>query len=99
MAVHNPRLSIVIPVYNSEDTIGDLLDELVRGLQSELNLCEIILINDGSLDDSHTRILAAIERQPDLIKYVRLNRNFGEHNAVMCGLSCTGSGFLDKSAA
>jgi undecaprenyl-phosphate 4-deoxy-4-formamido-L-arabinose transferase len=81
------RLSVLIPVYNSEETIGDLIDTVVRTLHPQIRLWEIVLVNDGSADSSHTCILQALERHPGLIKYIRLYRNFGEHNAVICGLS------------
>ena len=81
------RLSILIPVYNSEDTIGRLVDTIVEALSARITLHEIILVNDGSVDRSHETVLAAMKRHPSLIKYIRLFRNFGEHNTVMCGLN------------
>jgi len=80
------RLSVLIPVYNSEETIGGLVDSVVSTLSPHIHLQEIILVNDGSADDSHQVILQAVERHPEMIRYIRLYRNFGEHNAVMCGL-------------
>jgi len=79
-------ISVVIPVYNSEDTIGKLVDTVSSELSSQVQRLELILVNDGSRDRSHERVLEVIERHPGLIKYVNLTRNFGEHNAVMCGL-------------
>jgi glycosyltransferase involved in cell wall biosynthesis len=81
------RLSILVPVYHSEKTIGRLVDTIVETLGSQVNLHEIILVNDGSTDKSHEVILEAIERHPNSIKYLQLFRNFGEHNAVMAGLN------------
>src|SRR5687767_8465760 len=81
------RLSIVVPVYHSENTIGRLVDTVIETLPSTINLHEIILVNDGSSDKSHEVILEAIERHPNIIKYLQLFRNFGEHNAVMAGLN------------
>jgi glycosyltransferase involved in cell wall biosynthesis len=81
------RLTILVPVYRSEATIGELVDSVVETVASQANLWEIILVNDGSPDNSHAVILQAMERHPGLIRYVRLYRNFGEHNAVMCGLN------------
>lgn len=78
-------LSIVIPVYNGAKTIGPLADAL-SGLQVDGGL-EIILVNDSSPDDSLAvaRSLASSSTVP--ITVVNLARNFGEHNAVMAGLS------------
>ncbi len=86
-SLNTHRVSVLIPVYNSEDSIGQLVDTVVSTLQPLVHLWEIILVNDGSRDRSHEVILSAIERHPTLIKYVQLFRNFGEHNAVMCGLN------------
>ena len=79
-------LSVLIPVYNSEHTIGPLVDVVVESLQSRFQRVEIILINDGSRDASDAAVRAARERHPGIVRYARLARNFGEHNAVMCGL-------------
>lgn len=79
-------LSVLVPVYNSEGTIGELVDTVVETLQSKFERLEIILVNDGSVDASDERAREAYRRHPAIVKYVRLARNFGEHNAVMCGL-------------
>jgi undecaprenyl-phosphate 4-deoxy-4-formamido-L-arabinose transferase len=81
------QLSIVIPVYNSERTIGPLVDTLVGSFQTRFERLEIILVNDGSRDRSHAVALQAVRRHPAVVRYLRLSRNFGEHNAVMCGLN------------
>lgn len=80
-------LSILIPVYNSEDTIGSLVDTVIATLKPHFKSLEIILVNDGSVDNSHSCALQAVKRYPGIVKYIRLARNFGEHNAVMCGLN------------
>ena len=80
------RLSIVIPVYHSEKTIGSLVDAVVTDLEHRYEELEIVLVNDGSKDNSHQQALQAQQRHPGVVKYLRLARNFGEHNAVMCGL-------------
>lgn len=79
-------LSVVIPVYHSEDTIGPLVDTLVAELAGRYGALEVVLVNDGSTDDSHARASSAA-RHHGCVKYLRLARNFGEHNAVMCGLA------------
>ena len=77
-------LSIVVPVYNGAHSVGELVHAL-ENLAIGGGL-EIILVNDGSPDDSLavcTR-LAAEARVP--LTVINLARNFGEHNAVMMGL-------------
>lgn len=81
------RLSVLVPVYRGESSIEPLVDTVVESLRGKANLWEIVLVNDGSPDNSHARILSAMQKHPNLIRYVRLYRNFGEHNAVMCGLN------------
>lgn len=80
-------LSIVIPVYNGAATIGNLVDELVR-LPIEGGH-EIVLVNDGSRDESATVCESLAEKYSTPITFVNLARNFGEHNAVMAGLHHT----------
>ena len=79
-------LTVLIPVYNSEETIGPLIDEVFHRLGPHFERLEIVAVNDGSADASHLRLIEACSRHPGRIRYVRLARNFGEHNAVMCGL-------------
>ena len=81
---HPVGLSIVVPVYRGAATVG-LLVEALSALRPEGGL-EIVLVNDGSPDDSGEvcRALAANATVP--ITYVEHARNFGEHNAVMTGL-------------
>jgi polyisoprenyl-phosphate glycosyltransferase len=81
------KLAILIPVYNGAATISKLIDTVIDTLAQSAHLHEIILVNDGSQDNSHEVILEAIDRHPNYITYVQLFRNFGEHNAVMCGLN------------
>ena len=79
-----PALSIVIPCYNSADTIGPLVAELAA-LQIEGGH-EVVLVNDGSQDDTAARLPRAGADGAVPVTFVDLARNFGEHNAVMAGL-------------
>jgi undecaprenyl-phosphate 4-deoxy-4-formamido-L-arabinose transferase len=80
------RLSVLIPAYNSEHSLGDLVDEVVTELQRHVNELEIVIVNDGSRDGTDQTAKATRLRHLGIVKYIRLTRNFGEHNAVMCGL-------------
>ena len=77
-------LSVVIPVYHGAITIC----RLVQSVQEQLGAysCEIILINDGSKDDSEKICLVLAEKFNN-ISFLSLRKNFGEFNAVMCGLN------------
>lgn len=79
-------LSIVIPVYNSENTIGNLVDLLIRELNEEYRL-EIILVNDSSKDGSEKVCIGLFCRYKGIVKFYSLAKNVGEHNAVMAGLN------------
>lgn len=79
-------LTIVIPVYNSEDTIGKLTEHLVNSLGGEYKL-EIILINDCSKDNSEKACINLYEKHKSIVKFYSLSKNVGEHNAVMAGLN------------
>jgi undecaprenyl-phosphate 4-deoxy-4-formamido-L-arabinose transferase len=78
------RLTIVIPVYNAAKTIGRLVDRLIDALN--VNSLQIVLVNDGSLDDSDRVCRAVHAKHPETVVYLNLSRNFGEHNAVLAGL-------------
>ena len=85
-SVDNPRqgLSIVVPVYRGAATIG-LLVEALSALRPAGGL-EIVLVNDGSPDNSAEVCRALLETARAKLIYVEHTRNFGEHNAVMTGL-------------
>lgn len=76
-------LSVVIPVYKGEKSVA----KLVEKLQDELRKFdfEIILVNDGSPDNSEKICLALTEKYKNL-HFISLRKNFGEFNAVICGL-------------
>ena len=78
-------LSIVIPIYKAEHSIKKLVEEvLATFLKKDL---EIILVNDCSPDNSHQECLEIYDKNNDLITYIKLAKNMGEHNAVMAGLN------------
>src|SRR3954452_13098233 len=77
-------LSIVVPVYRGANSVA----ELVAALE-ELHIDgghEIVLVNDGSPDDSLAVCRGLVARARVPITLLDLSRNFGEHNAVMAGL-------------
>ncbi len=78
-------LSIVIPVYRGEKTIERLVRTLLENL-GKLYTLEIVLVNDGSPDDSAT-VCRRLAGELPLVKFLNLSRNFSEHNAVMAGLN------------
>lgn len=81
----NYSLSIVVPVYNSVETLGDLVSELSETLGSRPAPYEIILVNDGSADGSWDTI-CALAKENTQVRGVNLMRNFGQHNALLAGV-------------
>ncbi len=79
------KISVVIPVYNSQDTIGKLVDKIINDIDKyEL---EIILINDCSKDKSKEVCIDLHKKYLNIVKFYSLSKNVGEHNAVMAGLN------------
>jgi glycosyltransferase involved in cell wall biosynthesis len=84
MTADSIGLSIVIPVYRGAPTIGTLVRALAR--LSPFDGFEIVLVNDGSSDNSDIICADLVRDAAVPMLYVEHARNFGEHNAVMTGL-------------
>lgn len=80
-----PLVSLVIPVYNSAETVAGVVQEIDAAF-SDADY-EVVLINDGSTDSSETACCTLADRAQGRVVYLHLTRNFGEHNAVMAGLN------------
>jgi glycosyltransferase involved in cell wall biosynthesis len=80
------RLSIIIPVYNSEKTISPLVEKLLDEIGKHCEP-EIILVNDQSKDNSEAVCIALHDKFKPSLKFYSLAKNVGEHNAVMAGLN------------
>lgn len=81
-----PRgVSVVVPVYRSEATLRRLVEEIEAALAPGGAPFEIILVNDGSPDGSWARIAEMASSNPRL-RGINLMRNFGQHNALLCGI-------------
>lgn len=78
------KLSVIIPVFNAENSIEALIHNLYNSLQSVT--FEVILVNDSSPDGSAAICKSLVEKFNNL-KYIGLRKNFGEFNAVICGLN------------
>ncbi|MDA8441860.1 MAG: glycosyltransferase family 2 protein [Peptococcaceae bacterium] len=80
------EISVVIPVYKSEASLDELYERLTRSLQQLTNSYEIILVNDCSPDKSWAK-LKELSQRDNRVKTISLMRNFGQHNAIMCGFN------------
>ncbi len=83
MAPSSPDLSFVIPVYNGAQTIGCVVDRILHAFTD--TSIEIVLVNDGSADNSALVCRHLVNQFPRQIIFLDLARNFGEHNAVLAG--------------
>ena len=79
-------LSVVIPVYNSAAMLEELLARLTEVLAPLVPRYEVILVDDGSKDESW-KVMCSLSERYDTLVTVQLMRNYGQHNALMCGLS------------
>lgn len=79
-----PELSIVIPVFNADKVLDELCQKIKEALGSISY--EIFLVNDGSKDNSWEKIVE-LNLKNNRIKGINLSRNFGQHNAIFCGLN------------
>ena len=80
----NPKISIIIPMYNEEDNISILFGRLFPVLENLEESWEVVCINDGSRDGTLDILLSEAENRKGLV-IVNLARNFGQHAAVMAG--------------
>jgi undecaprenyl-phosphate 4-deoxy-4-formamido-L-arabinose transferase len=78
-------VSVVVPVYFGEKTIEELVERLVEVFRRNEQGLEVLLINDGSEDDSWGVIQELAARYPQ-VKGINLMRNFGQHNAILAGI-------------
>lgn len=81
------HLSVVIPIHNSASTISQLLQRTVAAIAKISPDFEIILVDDGSSDDSWAAIQSHSKQYGDKIVAIQLMRNYGQHNTLMCGLN------------
>lgn len=84
----NPLISVVSPVYKSEKIVEELVTQLKKTLTNITDSFEIILVCDGSPDNSWNEILkcCAVDRR---VVGINLSRNFGQHPALSAGLKYT----------
>jgi glycosyltransferase involved in cell wall biosynthesis len=79
------RISVVIPVYRSEAILPELIRRLDVALAPIAGNFEFILVNDSSPDRSWD-VICDLARQYSCIRPINLMRNYGQHNALLCGI-------------
>ena len=78
-------LSVVVPVYNEYENIPLLYDEVVKALEN-ISDWELILVNDGSKDNSMEALKELAVKDPERVKVIGLRRNFGQTAAIAAGI-------------
>ncbi len=93
------RLSIIVPVYYNEENLYPLYESLKNEIFEKIDYsCEVLMVNDGSLDRSW-EIIEELSEKDERIRGIKLSRNFGSHAAILCGLSnSTGDCAVVKAA-
>lgn len=95
------KISIIVPVYYNQDNLlplyADLKEKVLTKLPEGIQY-ELIMVDDGSKDNSY-KVMQELAKIDSNIKTIRLSRNFGEHAAILAGLSqCTGDCAVRKAA-
>jgi undecaprenyl-phosphate 4-deoxy-4-formamido-L-arabinose transferase len=80
-------VSIVVPVFNEIDNIDALTDRVVDACRGMSNGWELLLIDDGSQDGSTERLDELADAHDGQVRSIVLNRNYGQHAAIMCGFA------------
>ena len=86
-----PRVSVVIPVYNEEESLPALFARLYPALDALGTTYEIVFVNDGSQDRSAAMLREQYQKRPDVTRVILFNGNFGQHMAIIAGFDhCRG---------
>lgn len=78
-----PEISVVVPVYNEEESLPALFESLYPVMEKMGRSFEIIFTNDGSRDKSFAMLYDFQKKHPDTVRLIDLNGNFGQHMAIM----------------
>lgn len=80
------KYTVIVPVYNSQSSLRELFDRLKASfVQIGAEFC-VVFIDDNSRDDSWEVVSELKKEYPEQVKAIRLSKNFGQHNAILCGL-------------
>jgi glycosyltransferase involved in cell wall biosynthesis len=83
---HAPELSLVVPVFNEEESVGPLVDRICEAMAPFAGTWELVLVDDGSADRTLLNARKFIGRQGLDLKIVALQRNFGQTAAMQAGI-------------
>lgn len=81
------NVSVVIPAYRSAESLPELVSRLAVVLRAIDGTHEVVIVDDASPDGTWGVLQDLTARHPDFLRAVRLARNSGQHNAILCGFS------------
>jgi glycosyltransferase involved in cell wall biosynthesis len=84
-SIGDSSFSVIMPAYNEAEFIDKNVQETVRTLSELGYRFEVIVVDDGSLDDTHKCAFRARTVHPNHVRVVRYDENLGKGNALMCG--------------
>lgn len=87
-----PELSVVVPLYNEEESIGELADTVLEALSGEHEF-ELIFVDDGSSDQSW-KAIEKVSKAEENVRGFRLQRNYGKSSALQVGFENAGGRFI-----
>lgn len=79
------KVSIIVPVYNGESTLRELFLRIKKTMDGNGFLFSVVFVEDCGRDNSWNLICSLKSEYPENITGIKLNRNFGQHNATLCG--------------
>ncbi|MBK6964240.1 MAG: glycosyltransferase family 2 protein [Bacteroidales bacterium] len=89
-----PDYSIIVPVFNSSQSLDELFSRIDQTMTSIRKTYRVIFVDDASLDNSWAKLEALQKENPDRISAIRLAKNFGQHNATLCGIAQADGEFI-----
>ncbi len=86
--------SIIVPVYNGEKTVDALFQKTFLFFSKQNLTFEMIFVYDCGPDNSWEVLINLKNKYPNSIKLIKLSRNFGQHNAIICGIEHADGNFI-----
>ena len=86
MSIDTPEISIVLPVFNEEESLEELYKRITATMEAHAKAYEVVAVDDGSVDRTFT-ILQEIREKDKRWRVARLTRNFGQSAAIYAGFS------------
>ncbi|MCB1875517.1 MAG: glycosyltransferase family 2 protein [Chromatiales bacterium] len=81
-----PQVSLVVPLYNEADNVAPLVQDVFAAMAAQSRSWELVLVDDGSADDTPKRLTEQHDAHPDRVRVLTLQRNFGQTAAMQAGI-------------